>query len=88
MSTQFSQPDIDKLKRIISEGIQVTQEIETLREGLRDTVKAIAEEINIKPATLNKAIKIAHKAEFGKNLIVLLRSIRLPLTDGKTFWHQ
>ena len=66
MSTHFSQPDIDKLKRIISEGIQVTQEIETLREGLRDTVKAIAEEINIKPATLNKAIRIAHKAEFGK----------------------
>lgn len=66
MSTHFSQSDIDKLKRIINEGMQVTHEIETLREGLRDTVKAIAEEINIKPATLNKAIKIAHKSEFGK----------------------
>jgi len=29
-------------------------------------VKAIATELNIKPAILSKAIKIAHKAEFGQ----------------------
>jgi hypothetical protein len=29
-------------------------------------VKAIAEELEIKPAVLKRAIKIAHKAEFGK----------------------
>jgi hypothetical protein len=65
MST-FSSADVDKLKRIIQEGIHVTQEVETLKEGLRDTVKAIAEELNIKPAVLNKAIRIAHKQEMGK----------------------
>jgi hypothetical protein len=42
-------------------------EVETLSGGLNDTVKAIAEEMEIKPAILKKAIKIAHKAEFGRN---------------------
>jgi hypothetical protein len=42
------------------------QEVETLNAGLSDTVKAIAEELEIKPSVLKKAIRVAHKAEFGK----------------------
>jgi hypothetical protein len=34
--------------------------------GLSDTVKAVAEEMDIKPNILKKAIKLAHKAEFGR----------------------
>lgn len=64
--TTFSSNDVEKLKRLVQEGIHVTQEVETLKEGLRDTVKAIAEEMDIKPAVLNKAIRIAYKAEMGK----------------------
>jgi DNA-binding MarR family transcriptional regulator len=55
-----------KLTQIINEGMQVMHEIETLNEGLNDTVKAIAEELEIKPAILKKAIKIAHKAKLGE----------------------
>lgn len=55
-----------KLTQIINEGMQVMHEIETLNEGLSDTVKAIAEELEIKPAILKKAIKIAHKAKLGE----------------------
>jgi DNA-binding MarR family transcriptional regulator len=55
-----------KLIQIINEGGQVLREIDTLNEGLTDTVKAVAEELNIKPGILKKAIKIAHKAEFGQ----------------------
>jgi hypothetical protein len=55
-----------KLTQIINEGMQVMQEIETLTGGLTDTVKAVAEELEIKPAVLKKAIRLAHKAEFGK----------------------
>ena len=55
-----------KLTQIINEGMQVMHEIETLTGGLNDTIKAVAEELEIKPAGLKKAIKIAHKAEFGK----------------------
>jgi phage host-nuclease inhibitor protein Gam len=46
--------------------MQVMHEVETLNAGLNDTIKAIAEEMEIKPAVLKKAIKVAHKAEFGK----------------------
>jgi phage host-nuclease inhibitor protein Gam len=55
-----------KLTQIINEGMQIMHEVETLNGGLNDTIKAIAEELEIKPAVLKKAIKLAHKAEFGK----------------------
>lgn len=52
-----------KLKQLIDEGCGVLQEVDDLKEGLRDTVKAIAEELDCKPSVLNKAISIAHKAK-------------------------
>ena len=55
-----------KLTQLINEGMLVMQEVETLNAGLSDTVKAIAEELEIKPSVLKKAIRVAHKAEFGK----------------------
>ena len=41
-------------------------EIDTLQGGLNDTIKAIAEELEVKPTILKEAIKLAHKAEFGR----------------------
>jgi transposase-like protein len=55
-----------KLTQLINEGMQVMHEVETLNGGLADTVKAVAEELDVKPNILKKAIRIAHKAEFGK----------------------
>ena len=55
-----------KLTAIINEGMAVMHEIDTLQGGLTDTIRAIAEELEIKPAVLKKAIRVAHKAEFGK----------------------
>ena len=55
-----------KLTQIINEGMAVMHEIDTLPGGLTDTIKDIAEELEIKPAVLKKAIRVAHKAEFGK----------------------
>jgi len=55
-----------KLTQIINEGMQVMHENDTLQGGLTDTVKAIAEELEIKPAVLKKAIRMAHKASFGQ----------------------
>lgn len=55
-----------KLTQIINEGMQVMQEIDTLQGGLTDTIKAVAEELEIKPAILKKAIKLAHKAQFSQ----------------------
>ncbi len=62
----FSAEQKTKLTQIINEGMQVMHEIETLNGGLTDTIKAVAEEMEIKPAILKKAIKLAHKAEFGR----------------------
>jgi uncharacterized membrane protein YgcG len=62
----FSAEQTKKLEQIISEGMQVTMEIETLTGGLNDTIKAVAEELEIKPGILKKAIKLAHKSEFGR----------------------
>jgi hypothetical protein len=55
-----------KLTQIINEGMQVMHEIDTLQGGLTDTIKAIAEELDVKPGILKKAIKMAHKASFGQ----------------------
>lgn len=50
-----------KLERLINEGSTVLREIEDLQEGLKETVKAVAEELDVKASIINKAIKIAHK---------------------------
>ncbi len=65
-SITFSGDQKAKLTQLVNEGMQVMREVETLNEGLRDTVKAVAEELQIKPSILNKAIKIAHKADFTR----------------------
>jgi hypothetical protein len=61
----FSSEQKAKLTQVINEGVGVLQEIEDLNAGLNDTVKAIAEEMEIKPAILKKAIKIAQKSKLG-----------------------
>ena len=64
-SRMFSAEQKAKLTQIINEGMAVMQEVEDLNAGLSDTVKAIAEEMEIKPAILKKAISIAHKSKLG-----------------------
>lgn len=57
----FNQEAKIKLTQLINEGISVLVEVETLNEGLNDTIKSIAEELEVKPSILKKAIKVAHK---------------------------
>ena len=60
----FNQEEIARLKKLVQEGDQVLHEVDALNTGLRETVKAIAEEMELKPGILMKAIKGAHKAKF------------------------
>jgi|TARA_R110000772_G_scaffold219910_2_gene330473 hypothetical protein len=53
-----------KLERLVKEGVTVLQEIEDLQGGLKETVKAVAEELNVKPSLINKAIKIAKNRDW------------------------
>lgn len=63
MSRMFSSEQKAKLTQIINEGVAVLQEIEDLNAGLSETIKAIAEEMEIKPGILKKAVKIAQKSK-------------------------
>lgn len=62
MSRNFNAEAKVKLTQLVNEGISVLQEVDTLNEGLNDTIKAIAEELEIKSSVLKKAIKTAHKS--------------------------
>ena len=62
----FSGDEKAKIKKLFAEGIQVMGEVNALNEGLNETIKAIAEELDMKPGTLKKALRIAYKNEFAK----------------------
>ena len=64
--TMFTNDQKLKLIQLINEGQQVMNEVETLNSGLSDTIKAVAEELNIKASDLKKAIRVAHKMQFGE----------------------
>ena len=67
MSDRVYGPDEkQKLERLVNEGVTVLQEIEDLNAGLKETVKAVAEELNVKPSLINKAIKIAKNRDWEK----------------------
>jgi len=55
-----------KLNALFNECLPVMTEIETLSGGLTDTIKAVGEELEIKPGILKKAMKVAHKASLGQ----------------------
>ena len=60
----FNDAEKQKLIQIINQGSQVLGEVDDLKGGLRDTVKALAEELELKPNMINKAINIAHKDNY------------------------
>lgn len=61
MGKVFGAPEQAKIKQIIAEGVTVMQEIQDLTEGLNETIKAVAEELEVKPSIIRKAIKVAQK---------------------------
>jgi len=65
-SKMFSTEQKTKLTQLVNEGMAVMNEIETLQGGLTDTIKAVAEELEVKPSLLKKAIRVAHKSALGQ----------------------
>ena len=62
----FGAPEQAKIKQIVAEGCTVMQEIQDLTEGLNETIKAVAEELGVKPSIIRKAIKIAQKDQWDQ----------------------
>jgi len=56
-----------KLEKLVREGVTVLQEVEDLQNGLKETVKHIAEEMDIKPSLINKAIKVAKNRDWDRH---------------------
>jgi transposase-like protein len=83
-TTIFSNDQKLKLTQLINEGMQVMNEVETLNSGLSDTIKEVAEEMNIKSTVLKKAIRTAHKMEFGKTQKEQELLENILVTVGKT----
>lgn len=66
MSKVFGAPEQAKIKQIVAEGMTVMQEIHDLQQGLNETVKAVAEELDVKPSIIRKAIRIAQKDQWDQ----------------------
>jgi len=65
MATRMFTPEQKaKLQQLFTESIAVMREVDDLSEGLSDTIKAVALEMELKPALLKKAIKVAQKSKF------------------------
>ena len=79
----FNSEEKAKLTRVVNEGLTVMQEVDDLQGGLKDTVKAVAEEMQIKPAVLSKAIRTAYKADFNKHSQDLSELENILATIGK-----
>jgi hypothetical protein len=73
-----------KLTTVINEGIKILQDIDDLKEGLKDTVKNLAEEMDIKPALINKAIKAAYKRNLDEQRNTISEVEELLETIGKS----
>lgn len=57
----FTKDEVEKLKNMVNVGVQVEEEIALLKEGLKETVKDVSEECEIKVSQLNRLIKVARK---------------------------
>jgi predicted regulator of amino acid metabolism with ACT domain len=66
MGKAFGAPEQAKIKQIVAEGMTVMQEIQDLTEGLNETIKAVAEELEVKPSVIKKAIRVSMKDQWDQ----------------------
>lgn len=53
--------DLTKLRSVVKESVTTMEEIQALREGMNETIKGVAEELNISPKLLKKAVTFKFK---------------------------
>lgn len=62
---KLSPENVQRLKQLVKDGVSILQECEDLKGGLKETVDAIAEELEVKPAVLNRLIKTIQKGDMN-----------------------
>ena len=85
MSRTFSDTETRRLKEIVSEGVQILEETATLKDGLKDAVDNLAKEMDIKPAVLNKAIRVAYKADLAQKQEELGELEEILIATGRNY---
>ena len=63
----LSESDKAKIKELVQQGVGVTKDIDTLKEGLKEAVEAVAQELEIKKNVLSKAIRVAYKMQSNRD---------------------
>lgn len=63
----LSAADKAKLKNLIDSGVQTLVDVATSKEGMKDDIDAISEEMEIPKQVLAKAINIAYKNSQNKD---------------------
>ena len=58
---KLSPESVARLKQLVKDGVSILQECEDLKGGLNDTIKSVAEELEVKPAIINRLIKDVQK---------------------------
>lgn len=63
----LSADDRARLKHLIDSAVTAMHDIAAIRDGLKETVTAVSEELEIDKKTLNTAIRIAFKLSQNQN---------------------
>lgn len=66
LPASFGPAEIKRLKDLIYDGVKTKEEIQSLTEGMADTIKAISAELDIPAHLLKKAISLAHKGNYSE----------------------
>jgi len=69
-TANFGPADKAKITNLINSGIDVMREIATLKEGLKDTVTAVADELDLEKKTINRAISMAYRKSIKNQNVV------------------
>jgi len=64
---KLSPENITRLRQLIADGKSIYQECDDLKSGLSDTIKSVSEELQVKPALINKLIKERQKDKTGQH---------------------
>ena len=65
----LSESDKAKIKELVQQGVGVTKDIETLRDGLKEAVEAVSAELEIKKSVIAKAIRVAYKMQENRDAL-------------------
>ena len=58
----LSKDETEKLKQFMDAGLKILQEVDDLKGSLKDTASDLAKQLEVKPAVLMKALKVAYKS--------------------------